>query len=184
VGGRERLVDVLALAKLDGKQELLLRLLTDPARRADSLAHLCADAGVKANELLAIFREAAFAKAFTLAQHTLAERLPAVVEDVADKATNHTEPCHCVVINGVPDKKCPGCNGSGKRFFRSSVEHQELLLEAAGLLKKGGGVNVAVQTVVGDTKGFFDGFVRSTDEAAYAVDAIDAEVIRSEQEAG
>jgi hypothetical protein len=94
--------------------------------------------------------------------------------------------CVCVKIGGVANPDCSLCAGVGKVFQKSSLPHQELLMEAAGFLKKGGGVNVQVnQQVVNAPKDFFDGFVRGTDAAAYDVEGeVVKEEAKDEQEAG
>jgi hypothetical protein len=63
----------------------------------------------------------------------------------------------------------------------SDLDRQKILLEAAGVMKRGGGVNVNVNNQVGVvTPGnFFSGFVKNTDKDAYD---IEAEVITVEKD--
>src|SRR5687767_8697652 len=63
IGGRENLIDTLALANLDKKQEHFLRLLCDPARQRDSLVTIARDCGLLPVHVLDMFRHASFAKA-------------------------------------------------------------------------------------------------------------------------
>ena len=174
VGGRVNLLDILSNTARDTKQDILMRLLSDPARSKDSLVTLCASAGVSNTEVLSLFREAAVARSFTKAQVTLSERLDAVVADVADKAQNHTEPCGCLQVQPagtVADPGCPNCSGTGLRHFRGSFDHAQLVFRAAGMTKEGGGVKVNVNQQVGVALGggFLDKFVKATDDAAFDV---------------
>ncbi len=181
-GGREELAHTLGLAESGENGLLLIRLMMDPARVRDSLSRIVADAGMTPSQVLGLFRDAGLAKAMALSQHVLNQHLPAVVQDVAEKSVDAVIACDCVKVGGVVNPDCEKCAGVGKIFRRSSLPHQELLMEAAGFLKKGGGVNVQVnQQVVNAPKDFFDGFVRGTDDAAYS---IDAEVVSATTGAG
>lgn len=181
VGGRLALIETIALAPKDIKQQKILGLLADPARQTCSLASILADAGVYANEILILFREGSFAKAYAQANQILAERLPEVMEDVAAKATDHFEPCACTIaldgFTGAADPECKTCKGIGKVFRRASKDHQEMVLEATDMLRRGTGVSVQVQqnNVVGTNSGFLDKFVKGTDAAA--LDVIEAETV-------
>jgi hypothetical protein len=135
------------------------------------------DAGINAREFMSIFREASVAKAFTEANLALSDRLRDVAVDVADKATNHTEPCECTLGGKQqPNEKCQKCQGGGLVYFRGSLPHQQMVFETSGLLKRGGGVNVNVQQQVAvGGGGIFERFVKATDEAAYGKKVIDVE---------
>lgn len=177
LGGRAAIVDALQAAKLDWRQENLLRLLLDPLRARDSLAKICADAGVRGTELIDFFRESTFRAALAEAQTRLMERVPDIVVDATEKAIDHNEDCSCTFsrdgqrIDPLPE--CPFCSGRGFKRVRSSFDHQQMLLEAATLLKRGGGVSVNVQQnqAVSLGSAFFDKFVKSTDPAV-SVEAI------------
>lgn len=179
LGGREAIIDALQAAKLDFKQEQILRLLLDPSRRQHSLASICADAGVHGTELIEFFRESTFRAALADAHMRLMARVPEVVDDAVSKALDHNEDCTCTFTRDGsrvdPLPECPRCSGRGFQRVRSSFDHQQMLLEASSLLKRGGGVNVSVQqnTGINLSSAFFDKFVRSTDPAV----AIEATVI-------
>lgn len=183
IGGRERLIEALESADLDARQEKLLHALADPENRHLSVGGLARMVGMKPHEVLNLFRSAQTAEAFVVAHAVMAEKLPSVVSDVAEKSVDHLEKCPCVYaadgseLPALPD--CPRCSGKGVLHYRSSLKHQSLLLEAVGLLKKGGGVNVQVQQNTGISMGagFFDKFVKATDRAA--LDVIDAEEVES-----
>ena len=188
VGGRERLAETIALAPGTARQRKILALLADPARACDSLARICADASVLANEVLLLFREGNFARAYAQAHQVIADRLPAVVEDVAEKAEDQVVPCTCRLtaegFTGEVDPKCTICAGKGVRFQKSSLQHQQLLLEAADMLKRGTGVNVQVQQNVGVAVdgGFFERLIRATDDSALDLGVIEGEIIKNEGE--
>lgn len=184
-GGRDDLREVVALAPKSSTQAKILALLADPQRQTDSLATICADAGVHANEMLTLFREGSFARAYAKSHQILAERLPGVVEEVADQAVPQIIPCKCRLTAGgftaPADAACSRCKGTGVVHRKSSIQHQQLLLEAAELLKKGTGVNVQVQQNVGviASEGFFEKLVKATDDPAYDVTVIEVDGDRS-----
>ena len=73
----------------------------------------------------------------------------------------------------VPDPACTLCKGHGEIFMRSDLKRQELIFEAAGLTKTGGGgVNVQVNqgVAIGGQGGFLDRFVTATDESAFDIE--------------
>jgi hypothetical protein len=173
VGGREKVIETIAMATPDPKRRHLLSMLADPSRKNDSLARMCQDAGIAQTEILEIFRETAMARSFVLSQEILAEKVEAVVEDVSEKAVDREEACVCTANGRLePDAKCDKCRGTGIVLKRGSLPHAEMIFEAVGLLKRGGGVNVAVQqnVKVGERRSYFDTFVKGTDELAYAVE--------------
>lgn len=178
-GGRDKLVEVLEEAPKSARIEHLLNLLADPTRAMMKLENVCKDAGITYRELLSIYRDATMARAFAAANMAMAKRLERVAEDVADKATNHTEPCACTLNHTVdPDPECGKCKGQGLVFYRSSLPHQQMIFESTGLLKKGGGVNVQVnQQVAVGGGGIFEKFVKSTDAAAYGPKVAEGEVV-------
>lgn len=183
MGGREGLIKHLEYAPHNAKLEILLNVLADPQRTMLSLNEAVKDAGITAREFMSIFREASVAKAFTDANLALSDRLRDVAVDVADKATNHTEPCYCTLGGRRdPNPKCQKCWGEGLVYFRGSLPHQQMVFETSGLLKRGGGVNVNVQQQVAvGGGGIFERFVKATDEAAYGKKVIDVEPERVEE---
>jgi hypothetical protein len=177
MGGREGLLKHLEHAPHSAKLEILLNVLADPRRSMLKLDEAVKDAGITAREFMSIFREASVAKAFTEANLALSERLKDVAVDVADKATNHIEPCKCTLGGKQPpEEKCQECKGSGLVYYRGSLPHQQMVFETSGLLKRGGGVNVNVQQQVAvGGGGLFERFVKATDAAAYGQKVIDVE---------
>jgi hypothetical protein len=183
VGGRAAFVDTIALAPLDKKQEHFLRLLCDPMRQNDNLATIARDAGILPTQVMSLFREASFAKAHAISMGQLAERIPAVVKDLADKSLDEVIQCpECLGDGAASDvEACEKCHGRGTIMRQGDLDHKKIALELSGLLKKGPGVNVQVQqnNISQSAPGaFFSKFVRATDKEAYDVtsEPIDAEV--------
>lgn len=182
VGGREVLIDTIGLANLDKKQEHFLRLMCDPARAKDSLVTIARDSGLLPTNVLELYRNAAFAKAHALAMGQLSEALPAIVKDIADKAVDAKVQCPRCFGEGfeAPEITCSQCLGKGEIFRGSDLDRQKIALEATGVLKKGGGVNVQVQqnVAVGQPNNFFSKYVKASDDAAYDVtDMAEAQVV-------
>lgn len=181
VGGREILVETLELAQLDKKQEHLLNLLLDPKRQRDTINTIARDAGMKPAGVIELFRSASFSKAHAIAMNHMATALPAVVEDIAAKAVDSKIECPtCFGEKQIQNVDCPTCYGKGQIMRYSDLDRQKILLESAGVTKKGGGVNVSVNQQVGivNPGSFFSNFVKGSDADAYA---IDADVIDSQE---
>lgn len=167
LGGREALVAELSSADLDPRQQKLIDLVLDPLNEKVPLAQLCALAGLRPTEVLHMFREASWSKAYTDAHRRIAKRVPEVAENMAERATNHTERCGCTfgpdgeVLEADPD--CQHCKGKGYRFFRADAEAQVTVLEVVGLIKRGGGVQVGIQQNLAiKADSVFDSFVKAT----------------------
>jgi hypothetical protein len=193
VGGRDGLTEALAAAELNPKQEHLLRLLEDPARAGDSLQVLCKAAGIRANELLELYRKASFARAHAVAIGRAADAIPAVVNDLAAKSVDRE--VDCKLCRGTGDigtedneKRCPECGGSGKTVIESDLSRQKTLLDMLGLGKKAASgtkiINTNAQLNAGGAGSLFSSFVRSTDADAYDTGSapIDAEITPAEGE--
>jgi hypothetical protein len=182
VGGRESVIDALEMATLGKREEHFLRLLYDPAREQDSLGTIARDAGMRPAEVIDLFRNSAFAKAHAVVAGQLSEALPAVISDITAKSIDHEGPCADCNAQGIitcsdgEERQCLTCRGTGVVFKESDLDRQKIVLEATGVLKKGGGVNVQVNTQVNNspTGSIFSKFVRGSDEAAYNVDGLGA----------
>lgn len=180
VGGREVLVETLELAQLDKKQEHLLNLLLDPRRQKDTINTIARDAGMKPAAVIELFRSASFAKAHALAMNHMATALPAVVEDITSKAIDAKIECPtCFGAKQISNVDCPTCYGKGQIMRYSDLDRQKILLESAGITKKGGGVSVSVnqQVAVTNPGSFFSNFVKGSDQTAYDIEAIDVDPV-------
>lgn len=182
IGGREKLVDLLSLATLDKKGQHLLRLLDDSDHSNRSLAIIVREAGLTPAQALELFKASSLAASHAIVSSQLSDALPAVVKDITDKSVDSWVQCPtCKGESSVTDAvPCFTCQGKGEIFRPSDLDRQKIVLEATGVTKKGGGVNVNVQqnNVNGTPANFFSKFVKNSDEAAYSIesDVIDAEV--------
>tara|TARA_R110000868_G_scaffold255919_1_gene512576 strand:+ start:1476 stop:2138 length:663 start_codon:yes stop_codon:yes gene_type:complete len=180
IGGRDALVETLELAQLDKKQEHLLNLLLDPKRQRDTINTIARDAGMKPAGVIELFRSATFAMAHALAMSKMASALPSVVDDIAAKSVDSKIECPtCFGQKQLNHIDCPTCYGKGEVMRYSDLDRQKILLESAGVTKKGGGVNVNVSQQVGivNPGSFFSNFVKGSDADAYSVEPIDADII-------
>lgn len=170
VGGRAAIRDLLTFGALTTEVQSLIGLLRDPLRAGDSLHALCIEAGVPPVTLLALIRDAAFARGFTEASLVVADRLSDVTRDVAAKAVDRLGPCPS--CHGQPpganQPACSRCQGTGEILIESDLERQKLMLQAGGLVKTGGGRDVHIQTQIGlnvsGEKSFFASFVKTAAE--------------------
>lgn len=184
VGGRDVLIETLQLSTLDKKQEHFLRILSDPARQNDTLSIIARDSDILPSQVIELFRHASFAKAHAIAQAQLSEAIPSIMRDITDKSVDAD--IDCPTCMGVPplEGQCLSCNGRGWILRPSDLDRQKIALEVGGLLKKGGGVNVQVNQQVGmiSPNSFFSKYVKTSDEAAYNVGAIEGEVVKKESD--
>lgn len=185
VGGREHIVETLALATLDKREAHFLNLLSDPMRAEDSIDDIARDAGLKPLQVVDLFRTAAFAKAHAISSAQLAAALPAVVEDIASKAVDAKITCPTCFGDGrdAQNEVCMQCNGRGEVMRFSDLDRQKIILETAGMTKKQSGVNVNVNQQVGivNPSGFFSKFVADSDPIANDILDIEGEVLATEK---
>ena len=174
VGGRDELAAILEVSNLDKKQEHLLALLCDPKRKRDTLDTIAKEAGMRPAQVVELFRNAAFARAHAVAMSKVANDLQDVVDDIASKAVDARIECPTCFgareINNVP---CPNCLGKGEVMRFSDIDRQKIILDTAGLTKKdkaGVSVNVNQQVGIVNPGNMFSGFVKNSDDAAYAID--------------
>lgn len=180
VGGREGLIAALSTIELTEKEEFLLSLMEDPARGTESLFSLCRAAGVPAHSLMGLYRNAMTQQT----ERILYGGLPQVVEGVVNRARDGKTVCpECGNDEVLGKANCDRCGGVGFIYQLGNFDHQQLVMDAAKMLPKGGGVNVKVDQRVGVNLAgsLFDKFVTATDEAAYA---IDGEIVEKEKPSG
>jgi hypothetical protein len=174
VGGRDELIDSLAMYSLDKKQEHFLRLICDPARANDSLVTIARDAGVAPMAILDLFRQAHSAKGAALAMARMSTKLPQIAEDIIQKSVDSKVECPTCfgekyIAEGV---QCPQCIGKGEVFRPSDIDRQKMVTEITGLQKKGPGVQVNTAVQVNNHNSganMFSKYVKASDEAAYDV---------------
>jgi hypothetical protein len=159
----------------DGAGATLLRLMVDPRRQNDSLLTLCADANIAPVTLLSLLKDASFARAMIQTRLKVAERLPTVLDRVADAAEGQLVACGCTLGGTVAAlETCVKCRGNGKVWERPSLPHQRMMMEVAQLVQAPGATNVNVQTQVGvqlgSSKNFFDQVVKGFGQSMQALD--------------
>lgn len=183
LGGRDALREVALTPapnpELARKREVLLALLDDPAAADIGLEKLCQMAQFGKPDFVALMKDHEEGMAARVATAMAQQALPAVVAEVAARALNGVTPCPCTYGPLGPTEPafpaCRTCMGRGYLYREASIEHQQMLAELGGLIKKGGGVtqNVQVNTSLGG--GFFEKFVKATD--ASSLEVVDAEAI-------
>lgn len=156
LGGREGLVAALSHAPKSRDIEYLLGLIGDPAHAKTPLGHLCAQGGVTPGELLAAWKSGEILRGHVLATRKTVEALPAIVDDILQKAAPYEAPCSgCQGLGTVtpePTRKrpnpepepCPACTGSGRLLYPADLDRAKIALDLAQLTPKGGGLTVAV----------------------------------------
>ena len=157
LGGRDALIAALAHAPSSPTTDDLYGLLADPAHASTSLAELCAQADVPPGTLLKTFNLAELTRAQAVALRQMTRRLPGVIEDLATRAGPHTILCDACEGRGAstPDPTptdpnpgpipCDLCRGTGQLTRSGDLERQRIVVEMAGLVKRGGGLQI-IQT--------------------------------------
>lgn len=154
LGGRQKMVAVLASADLNADEGKILGLLADPGNDALSLAKVCIGGGLKVGRLLKLFQAAALAKGQTAAISRIAAKLPDVAASVMDDAVGGErvcDACHGFGQVKKPTKddpgqevECPECRGRCVVQFHPEAAVREMALRVGGLLEKGGGAKVQI----------------------------------------
>lgn len=160
-GGRRGLVAVLSMAKLSEDLEYFLGQLGDPRNAGVSLAELCARSHLLPGQLLHHLLSAGqlYAKARTAHQVQLG--LAPVVTDLLRRAAPYEEDCLDCMVEGKPQGTvtpeptpaqpnpqpipCPTCKGALRLRYLPELARQELVLDLAQVLPKGGGLSIAMQ---------------------------------------
>lgn len=164
-GGRERLLDLLTHAsELTSDEEAIVNALADPANDHIALGTVAARHGLSFNKVVALISKSDAAKALRDTRKRIFSKVPAVAEDVIDRAVIHTKDCpqclgkkimDCTFCpgTGITDKgnPCPRCKSEGKIECRRcagagtvkaypDLKRQQLALSMVpGLLPQAGG---------------------------------------------
>ena len=197
LGGRQELVGLLVLAPLNDDLRYMLGLLGDPTFGQKSLAEICATGNILPGALLTLLESAALLRGRVIAAQTIGKALPAVVQDVMERAAPYAAPCNagCQGTGSItPDPTpevpnprpapCEVCRGTGLLLYRPDIEHQKLALEMGEMLPKGGGILIQQNNGQGATAGSLGGgsleqLQRLTDQILYG-DAIEADIVPPE----
>ncbi len=154
IGGRDAVVEALAVADLTDEQNYLFGLIADPRNDARSLASICAKANYTLGHLLQLFKDAKLARAQVEAISKVASELPTVAVDVMTLAKITEEPCPRCAGKGqivsepdehgeITDITCEDCHGKGSQTYTPGIERQKLALELGGLYSRSTGVQIA-----------------------------------------
>jgi hypothetical protein len=153
VGGRDALLDTLAIAGTAPECERVVNLLLDVRYRQLGLRRLCAMAGLTVADLFAAYKKALIVKAHVEAARAIAGKLPAVVDDVMTRAVPTA--IRCPECHNAPDRRprCWRCLGTGQAQSEPELERQKLALELGQLLEKKGGLSIVNQNLNAATAG-------------------------------
>lgn len=144
VGGRTGLVESLAIGTGAPEIDKLVNLLLDPRYKRYSVRRLCGVVGLTVTDLFTAYRKAALMRAHIQATHTIAAKIPPVVEDVMTRAVPQPIVCDvCKGLGSLETKACWKCQGTGQTQSEPDLDRQKLALELGHLIeKKGGGLIV------------------------------------------
>lgn len=157
LGGREKLIETLAVATDDAQVNQVMVLLLDPRYDGLDLRRLCAMANLTIADFFGAFRKAMVARAHVQAISIVTDNLLPVVEDVMKRAAPFEVACYTCGGGGQmpdPDAKesgpmvtCPQCRGAGKLLQLPDLDRQKLALELAQLVQQKGGINILQQNM-------------------------------------
>lgn len=156
LGGKDALVDALAVGGSVPEIDAILTHLLDPRFDTWSLRQICDAAGLTIAELFTHYRKSGIIRAHIQATPIITGKLVGVVDDVMTRAQPYEVPCaSCGGVGSVPprDKKgkilddappepCRACKASGRMIELPDLERQKLALELGQLVQKSGGINV------------------------------------------
>lgn len=183
-GGRQNLVQALTFAKQTKDVRYLLGLIADPEHNARSLAEICHMGRILPGELVAALASGADLRSQLLAKQHIAQRAPAVVAEVMQKAAEYEDDCsECQGLGMLtPDPtddnknpepgQCATCKGTGRLRYPADGKCRDLALEMAGLVGGTGGgsvINVNQNVQMANFQGgSYEGFERMQE----AMDAV------------
>lgn len=160
-GGREGLCAALSLAPSSPDVDYFLGQLGDPRNSGQSLAEICARSGMLPGHLLLLVMDAGKLVARARAAHLAQAGITPVIQDILRRAAPFEQDCPTCMVDGTstgritPDptpqklnpspEPCPDCRGALRLLHLPDLSRQELALDLANLLPKGGGFNIAVQ---------------------------------------
>jgi len=151
LGGRDALIDVLAVADDAPEVARILNLLLDPRYQAMSLRRLCTMTGLSVADFFAAYKTAAVVRAHIQAAPIIAAKLLGVVDDLMTRAQPHYLICPVCRGTGsiVPEpttakpnpipEPCTSCV-EGRQLVLPDLDRQKLALEVAELIKPRGGM--------------------------------------------
>lgn len=151
LGGRDALIDVLAVADDAPEVARVIDLLLDARYDGFSLRRLCTMTGLTIADFFAAYKKAAIVRAHIQAAPIIAAKLVGVVDDLMTRAQPHYLTCPVCRGTGslVPEptekkpnpqpEPCKACV-DGKQLVLPDLDRQKLALEVAELIKPKGGL--------------------------------------------
>lgn len=140
----------------DSPASRVLALLLDPANDGRSLGLICKLAGVSFATLMRSINAGDGAEAIRASMHAIHRGAAAVTADIVRQARPHAVVCGACSGSGsivitpariakgkikrpTPEERapCSSCRGTGEKLAPAQLEHQKLVLEIAGIHKKG-----------------------------------------------
>ena len=155
LGGRDGMLETLAVAADAPEVEQVVNLLLDPRYARHSIRALCHMAGLTIVDLFAALKQAMVTKAHLQAYKAITDGILPVVEDVMKRAAPFEIPCYgCNGRLEVEDPEdptrriaCGQCNGHGKLLQLPDLDRQKLALELGQLVQKSAGFSIQQNTV-------------------------------------
>lgn len=162
LGGRQAVLDTLAIGSAAPEIDRITRLLEDPRYAGWSLRKICGLAGITVADLFGAFRKATLIKAHLEATTKVAASLVAVVEDVMQRSRPQQLTCPtCLGTTSYtpePTKKdpqpeprvCPTCRRSaipGTIVELPDLDRQKVALELGQLLQSRSGISIQQNTL-------------------------------------
>lgn len=200
-GGREGLIAMLTLSPLTPDVEYFLGQLGDPRNASQSLGEICARSNVLPGHILHLLTEASYLTAKARAAHIAQRGISPVVEDIVRRAAPYEEDCLECMVDGKPTGSvtpepsakvpnpgpipCPTCKGALRLLHMPELSRQELALDLANLLPKGGGgINIAVQQNNhqhgGSVGGTLDTIQQLAEQALYGGDPLAPPIVEGD----
>ena len=175
LGGRAAFLESLMGLPDAAGLDYVVGLLADPASDARKLSAICHAGGISVGELLEAVKRGKLLAPTLKAMTHVAARIPAVVEDVMTRATQHYVPCTACEGSGSvpadeldkPPEPCKACRATGQRLRQPDLETQKVALELGGLGPRRGPntlvhVDQRQQTAIGSMADL----IRQTDRVA------------------
>jgi len=159
-GGRKPLIAALTGIEPTHDLSYVLNVLADPEADARKLSDICKQSGIPLGELIQAFKHGVFAVPVVQAIRTIADRLPAVVDDVMRRGAPYIDTCTaCRGTTTVTKRErrrldddgdeptgpwqdlqvpCETCLATGTLEYKPSVDQQKLALSLTPLQPKTG----------------------------------------------
>lgn len=166
LGGRDQLLEALAVGTDAPEVDRVVSLLLDPRYDTIPLKKLCTLANLTVVDLFAAYKSSMISRAHLQAYQTITAKLLPVVDDIMRRAAPYEVPCERCDGTGTctdakkpdaPPTKCTQCRGVGSVLQLPDLDRQKLALELATLVSKGGGIQIHQNTMVAAGKGGADG---------------------------